>query len=151
PRRGAGCWPTQPPTAKSRPKSPPQAHHKHKDHTHPGKTKPAAPTPNNQAQSQATNGSGFLPVHAPDLPKLPYSLEDGVKVFRLVAEPVRVEFLPKSSWSDARIVDVLGYNGNCPRPPIQIVEGDRVRILFTNKLPEPTTPHWHGLEVPPSQ
>jgi len=113
--------------------------------------KPAAPTPNNQAQSQAANGSGFPPVHAPDLPKLPYKLEDGVKVFQLVAEPVRVEFLPKSSWSDARIVDVWGFNGGCPGPTIEIVEGDRVRILFTNKLPEPTTPHWHGLEVPVSQ
>src|SRR5215468_5126606 len=148
---GAGLLASQSANAQERPNKPAQADHQHQDHTQHEQMKPAAPTPNNQAQSQATNGSGFLPVHAPDLPKLPYNLEDGVKVFQLVAEPVRVQFLPKSSWSDARIVDVWGYNGSCPGPTIEIIEGDHVRILFTNKLPEPTTPHWHGLEVPVSQ
>jgi manganese oxidase len=147
---GAGMLAGQSANAQQQNK-PAQQEHQQQGHSQHGQTKPAAPTPNNQAPSQATNGAGFLPVHAPDLSKLPYKLEDGVKVFHLVAEPVRVEFLPKSSWSDARIVDVWGYNGSCPGPTIEIVEGDRVRILFTNKLPEPTTPHWHGLEVPMSQ
>lgn len=30
----------------------------------------------------------------------------------------------------------------------EVVEGDRVRVIFENKLPEPTTVHWHGLEIP---
>ena len=31
---------------------------------------------------------------------------------------------------------------------IEAVEGDRVRIYVTNRLPEPTTVHWHGLVLP---
>ena len=41
-----------------------------------------------------------------------------------------------------------GYNGNIPGPAIEVFEGDRVRIIVENKLPEPTSMHWHGLEVP---
>ncbi len=146
---GAGMLASQSANAQQQNK-PAQAEHQHQDHSQHGQKKPSAPTPNNQAQTQSAGVSSFLPIHTPDLPKLPYKMEDGVKVFHLIAEPVRVEFLPKSSWSDARVVDVWGYNGSCPGPTIEIVAGDRVRILFTNKLPEPTTPHWHGLEVPMS-
>ena len=32
-----------------------------------------------------------------------------------------------------------------PGPTIEAIEGDRVRILFTNRLPEHTTIHWHGI------
>ncbi len=116
----------------------------HQDHSRHAPAKPAVQTP-------SANGAGFTPIVTPDLPKLPYKLENGVKVFHLVAEPVRTEFLPAASWADARVVDAWGYNGSVPGPTIEIVEGDRVKILFTNKLPEPTTPHWHGLEVPMSQ
>ena len=34
------------------------------------------------------------------------------------------------------------------RPTIEAVEGDRVRIYVTNRLPEHTTVHWHGLILP---
>jgi hypothetical protein len=40
------------------------------------------------------------------------------------------------------------YNGSVPGPTIEVNEGDRVRIILHNKLPEATTVHWHGLEVP---
>jgi hypothetical protein len=36
-----------------------------------------------------------------------------------------------------------------PGPTIEAVEGDRVRIIVENQLPELFAPHWHGLEVPP--
>ncbi|HXG64940.1 MAG TPA: multicopper oxidase domain-containing protein [Blastocatellia bacterium] len=103
--------------------------------------------PASQAAIQSAPGVP-VPVHTPDIPKLPYKLENGVKVFHLIAEPVRTEFLPASKWGAARIVDAWGYNGSIPGPTIEVNEGDRVRIIFHNKLPEPTTPHWHGLEVP---
>jgi FtsP/CotA-like multicopper oxidase with cupredoxin domain len=83
-----------------------------------------------------------LPVTVPDVPKLPWVRDGDVKVFRLVAEPIKAEFVP------GRVVDVWGYNGHNPGPTIEVNEGDRVRILFENRLPEPTTVHWHGLEVP---
>ena len=41
-----------------------------------------------------------------------------------------------------------GYNGQSPGPTIECVEGDRVRIFVTNKLPEHTTIHWHGVRLP---
>lgn len=83
-----------------------------------------------------------LLIQTPDIPKLEYTMENGVKVFRLRAEPVRTEFIP------GKTVDAWGYNGSVPGPTIEVMEGDRVRIEFENKLPESTTVHWHGLEVP---
>ncbi|NDH06756.1 copper oxidase, partial [bacterium] len=41
-----------------------------------------------------------------------------------------------------------GYNGQSPGPTIEVVEGDRVRIFVTNKLPEQTSVHWHGQRLP---
>ena len=81
-------------------------------------------------------------VLTPDGAALPWRMENGVKVFHLVAEPVRREFAP------GFVVDCWGYNGRTPGPTIEAVEGDRVRILVTNKLPEPTSVHWHGLRLP---
>ncbi len=47
-----------------------------------------------------------------------------------------------------KTMTVWGYNGSCPGPTIQVQQGDRVRVIFENGLPESTTVHWHGLEVP---
>ena len=41
-----------------------------------------------------------------------------------------------------------GYNGSSPGPTIEVVEGDLVRLFVTNKLPEHTTIHWHGQQLP---
>ncbi len=83
-----------------------------------------------------------LPVETPDVPNLPYTVENGVKAFNLVAEPVKRQLVP------FKVMDVWGFNGSCPGPNIQVNQGDRVRIIFDNHLPESTTIHWHGLEVP---
>lgn len=81
-------------------------------------------------------------VQSPDLHDLPFTLENGVKVFHLVAEPVRQQILPN------RTLDLWGFNGSAPGPTIQVTEGDRVRIVVDNHLPEPTSMHWHGFEIP---
>lgn len=81
-------------------------------------------------------------VETPDLPEIPFTMDGNVKVFRLTAEVVRREIVA------GRMVDMWGYNGSCPGPAIQVTEGDRVRVEFENRLPEATTVHWHGLEVP---
>lgn len=44
--------------------------------------------------------------------------------------------------------DVYAYNGSVPGPTLEMHEGDRVTIHVLNKLPVPTTIHWHGLHVP---
>ena len=40
------------------------------------------------------------------------------------------------------------YNGGLPGPLIRVRVGDRLIVHFTNRLPKPTTVHWHGLRVP---
>ena len=81
-------------------------------------------------------------VLTPDVEDLPFTLDNGVKVFNLIAEPVKQMVIP------GRTFDLWGFNGNAPGPTIQANEGDRVRIVFDNHLPEPTGIHWHGLELP---
>ncbi|HEV2378900.1 MAG TPA: copper oxidase [Terriglobia bacterium] len=88
------------------------------------------------------SGRAFVPLQTPDIPDLPWQIDNGVKVFHLVAEPVKQQILP------GKTIDVWGYNGTSPGPTIQITEGDRVRIVVDNHLPEPTSMHWHGFEIP---
>ncbi len=83
-----------------------------------------------------------IPVNTPDLPDLPFKMDGEVKVFNLIAEPVRQEIIP------GKVINLWGYNGSAPGPTIQANSGDRVRIIFDNHLPEPTAIHWHGLEIP---
>src|SRR5713226_3499742 len=83
-----------------------------------------------------------LLVETPDVPQLPWRIDGGVKEFHLVAELVKRRLIP------GREMAVWGYNGSCPGPTIQVNQGDRVRIIFENHLPESSTIHWHGLEVP---
>jgi FtsP/CotA-like multicopper oxidase with cupredoxin domain len=103
---------------------------------------PAVPATPPTDRGSVDPGLDVVPVQTLDVPKLPFALDGSVKVFRLVAEPVKREFLP------GKVVDVWGYSGSMPGPTIEVMQGDRVRILFENRLPEPTTVHWHGLEVP---
>ena len=85
----------------------------------------------------------YTPVVTPNGSTLDYRLVDGVKVFHLIAEEVRnVEMTPGMSLT------LWGYNGQSPGPTIEVVEGDRVRIYVTNRLPETTTVHWHGVILP---
>ena len=108
-----------------------------------GTSASAAQSPHVSQKSLApARGSGRAPVMMPNGSKLPYRMENGVKVFHLVAEPVKREFAP------GLVVNCYGYNGQTPGPMIEAFEGDRVRILVTNKLPEPTSVHWHGVIVP---
>ena len=84
----------------------------------------------------------YRPVVTPNGTTLPWVMKGGVKEFHLTAEPVKREFAP------GMIVNCWGYNGLTPGPTIEAVEGDRVRILVTNKLAESTTVHWHGVLLP---
>lgn len=94
------------------------------------------------AASRSTPSSAFLPVNTPDVPHLPYTMDGAVKVFNLIAQPVRTELV------QGRTMDAWGYNGSIPGPTIEVVQGDRVRIIVENLLPEPTSMHWHGFEIP---
>ncbi len=82
------------------------------------------------------------PVRTPNGWTLPHRMNAGVKEFHLVAEEIEHEFAPGSR------AKCWGYNGTTPGPTIEASEGDRVRIYVTNRLPEHTTIHWHGLLLP---
>jgi len=88
------------------------------------------------------NGQGYTPVVTLNGGTLPFRMDQGIKEFHLVAEPVKREIAPGME------ANLWGYNGSSPGPTIEAVEGDRVRILVTNNLPEHTTVHWHGLRLP---
>ena len=88
------------------------------------------------------SGRPYNPVVTLNGWTLPWRMKDGVKEFHLVAEPVLREVAPGFK------VNMWGYNGQSPGPTIEVVEGDRVRIFVTNKLPEHTTIHWHGQRLP---
>lgn len=85
---------------------------------------------------------GYIPVETPNGSALPWKIIDGVKIYHLIAEPVKREIAP------GLIIDGWGYNGQTPGPTIEAVEGDHVRIYVTNKLPESTSVHWHGILLP---
>src|SRR5580704_14172855 len=81
-------------------------------------------------------------IVTPDIPSLAYTMDGGVKVFHLVAEPVEQQILP------GKVLVLWGYNGSALGPTIQVNQGDRVRIVVDNHLPEATAMHWHGFEIP---
>ncbi len=87
-------------------------------------------------------GRPYNPVVTLNGWSLPWRMKDGVKEFHLIAEPVVRELAPGMT------ANLWGYNGSSPGPTIECVEGDRVRIFVTNKLPEHTTVHWHGILLP---
>ncbi|APA67879.1 multicopper oxidase family protein [Janthinobacterium sp. 1_2014MBL_MicDiv] len=88
------------------------------------------------------NGRPFHPVVTLNGWSLPWRMNNNVKEFHLVAEPVVRELAPGMQ------ANLWGYNGQSPGPTIEVVEGDRVRIFVTNKLPEHTSVHWHGQRLP---
>jgi len=88
------------------------------------------------------NGRPYHPVVTLNGWSLPWRMNNGVKEFHLIAEPVVREIAPGMK------ANLWGYNGQSPGPTIEVVEGDRVRIFVTNRLPEHTSIHWHGQRLP---
>jgi manganese oxidase len=86
--------------------------------------------------------AGNVPVQSPDVSDLTFTVDNGIKVFHLVAEPVKQQIAPNKT------LILWGFNGSAPGPTIQVNQGDRVRIILDNHLPEPTSMHWHGFEIP---
>jgi FtsP/CotA-like multicopper oxidase with cupredoxin domain len=99
-------------------------------------------SPTMQPPLVPTTGRPYNPVATLNGWSLPWRMSQGVKEFHLVAEPVVRELAPGMK------ANLWGYNGSSPGPTIEAVEGDRVRIFVTNRLPEHTTVHWHGILLP---
>ncbi|HEX2831045.1 MAG TPA: copper oxidase [Burkholderiales bacterium] len=99
-------------------------------------------SPQTQPPLEPSNGRPYQPVVTLNGWTLPWRMNNGWKEFHLVAEPVVRELAPGMK------THLWGYNGQSPGPTLECVEGDKVRIFVTNKLPEATSIHWHGIILP---
>jgi FtsP/CotA-like multicopper oxidase with cupredoxin domain len=81
-----------------------------------------------------TKGKGNQPLEP--------TIENGVKVFRLTCDEIEWEMAP------GKTAAARGFNGAIPGPILRATEGERVRVIVTNRLKESTTVHWHGIYVP---
>jgi FtsP/CotA-like multicopper oxidase with cupredoxin domain/uncharacterized cupredoxin-like copper-binding protein len=77
-------------------------------------------------------------------PLVPQILPDGTKEFDLTAKIVDWEVEP------GKTVKAWTYNGTVPGPMIKVANGDKVRIVLNNELPQSTSLHMHGIEAPNS-
>jgi manganese oxidase len=103
---------------------------------------PSNQSPAMQPPLVPASGPDYQPVATLNGWTLPWRANGDWKEFHLVAEPVVRELAPGMK------ANLWGYNGQSPGPTIEAVEGDKVRIFVTNRLPEHTTVHWHGMLVP---
>ena len=106
------------------------------EHSYSGASLGRAPLPPGEP------GRDYVPTVTPGGSTLPWRVVDGAKIYHLLAGEVEHEFAPglkAKCW---------GYNGAVHGPTLEAVEGDHVRVYVTNKLPEPTTLHWHGVYLP---
>ncbi len=118
-----------------------------------GSTAPHAPLPT-AAASRRAKGDEMDRLHEAGVKAFPAKtegkgnvlleprVEKGVKIYELTASKVR--------WMTevGKTVDAWAYNNQVPGPQIRVREGDRVRVILTNKLEESTAIHFHGVEVP---
>jgi len=72
-------------------------------------------------------------------------MDGDVKVYELTCRKIQWEVSP------GKKVDAWAYNDVVPGPQIRVREGDRVRVVVRNELPESTAVHFHGLELPNDQ
>lgn len=139
---GAALWPTasramSPHAGHAAPADPQAAHGTAAADTamHPGQSVPLA------ARDRMPAGAALR-----ELPRLlNRSTHAGVFQGELIAAPVRMALI------DGESTEVWAFNGSVPGPLIDVREGHTVEIRFVNRLPQPSTLHWHGLPVPPEQ
>ena len=75
-------------------------------------------------------------------PLAPEVQPDGTKQFALTAKIVNWQVEP------GKTVKAWAYNGQVPGPMIKVANGDKVRIVLKNQLPQSTSVHFHGIDLP---
>lgn len=65
-----------------------------------------------------------------------------VREYKLEAKESRWELVSGAS------AEAYTFNGTVPGPMIRAMEGDTIRVILKNSLPEETSIHWHGLHIP---
>ena len=141
-----------------------------KDHTHKHAVIPWKNVSQKISEPPQLMGKQMGVVQTPGIKPLGYELDGNVKVFRLIAQPIEHVIVDEAHSEISHLVSkknkipkkmkhtpkyqkikCWGYNGSTPGPTLEATEGDRVRIILKNELPEPTSIHWHGMEVPNNQ
>lgn len=74
----------------------------------------------------------------------PTGMASGQETVRIALEAREISW----EYAPGRVVSGYGLNGQVPGPVIEAKQGVPLEIKLTNKLPEPTVIHWHGLRVP---
>lgn len=103
--------------------------------------------------SMAAHASGGARLVRPTIPITPGvntfwgSRRGNTRTFRLTAS----QFTQKIANFPLQQAQVWGYNGSTPGPTLITYAGQRVRVVLTNRLPVPTTIHFHGLHTPNTQ
>jgi bilirubin oxidase len=93
--------------------------------------------------ARAAQVSSGLPFAPPAL--APLRRTGNLVELTLTAAPTAI------TLGNAGATEFWAFNGSIPGPTIDVLEGDRVRILFRNRLPQASTIHWHGLSIPADQ
>ena len=110
-------------------------------------TAPVAASPGDQMDAMHEKGVKAFPAatRGKGNQLLPPKLVNGVKVYEITARKIQWETEP------GKTVEAWAYNDQVPGPQIRVREGDRVRMIVKNELPESTAVHFHGVEVPNDQ
>lgn len=95
------------------------------------------------APGAARNILPTIPV-TPDIADLPSQLVNGAREFRVTASV----FTQQIETFPMKTAQVWGYNGSVPGPTAIAYEGEKIRFIITNNLPEATTVHFHGMHAP---
>lgn len=85
---------------------------------------------------------GAAALAALPLPRSRPAVQLAVRDFSLVARATTIDVGGGRTWP------TWVYNGILPGPELRVREGERIRVVLTNELPDPTSIHWHGLPVP---
>ncbi len=96
----------------------------------------------NRRQFLASAASTFALSACSGIPCFSLEEDEPNYDYILTAQPQDIELI------EGTLTPALCFNGNNPAPTIRAKQGQAVRILFRNRLKEPTTIHWHGLRIP---
>src|SRR5690606_22634360 len=99
-------------------------------------------TQTNKSSSVSTDPQLYSEGFRGEFGKPGYRFNDPDVVIDLVASVGEWEVAP------GEIVEVWTYNGQYPGPEIRVKVGQKVRINLQNDLPDATSVHWHGIDVP---
>ena len=95
--------------------------------------RPVAPTPSPQPAAEPT--VTVMPTRSDG------STAGTIREYTIEAVEAELELA-------GRRVRTFTYGGQVPGPELRVREGETLRVLLENRLPEPTTIHWHGIPVP---